>query len=40
MDEETRKQLEEAHKKAIEGIKAFNKEAKSTIDVAKKRLGL
>ena len=32
--------VEEAHKKAIEGIKAFNKEAKSTIDVAKKRLGL
>lgn len=40
MDDKTRKELEEAHKKAMEALNAFNKEASSTIDFAKKRLGL
>ena len=40
MDEKTRKELEEAHKKAMEAINAFNKEAKSTLNVAKGKLGL
>lgn len=40
MDEETRKQLEEAHKKAMEGLKAFNDAAKDTIDYGKKSIGL
>ena len=35
-----RKELEEAHKKAMAGIKAFNKEAKETLDLAKKKVGL
>lgn len=28
MDDKTRKELEEAHKKAMEAMEAFNKEAK------------
>ena len=32
MDEKTRKELEEAHKKAMEGIKAFNEEMRGTVD--------
>lgn len=40
MDEETRKQLEEAHKKAMEGLKAFNDAAKDTIEYGKKSIGL
>ena len=40
MDEKTKKDLEEAHKKAMEGISAFNKEAKETLNLAKKKVGL
>jgi surface antigen len=40
MDEQTKKQLEEAHKKAMEGLKAFNDAAKETIDYGKKSIGL
>ena len=40
MDEKTRKELEEAHKKAMEAIQAFNKEAKDTINLGKQKLGL
>lgn len=40
MDDKTRKELEEAHKKAMEAINAFNKEANETINMAKKKLGL
>lgn len=40
MDEETKKQLEEAHKKAMEGLKAFNDAAKDTIEYGKKSVGL
>lgn len=32
MDKETKRQLEEAHKKAMEGIQAFNKELRGTTD--------
>lgn len=32
MDKETKKQLEEVHKKAMEGIQAFNKEARGATD--------
>lgn len=38
--EEINKQLAEEHKKAMEAINAFNKEAKSAIDLGKKNLGL
>ena len=40
MDEKTMKELEEAHKKAMEGLKAFNDAAKETIDYGKKSIGL
>lgn len=40
MDEKTMKELEEAHKKAMEGLKAFNKEAKGAVDLGKGMLGL
>lgn len=40
MDEKTKKELEEAHKKAMEGIQAFNKEAKETIRIAKNMMGI
>lgn len=40
MDDKTRKELEEAHKKAMEGIKAFNEAAKNTIEEGKGFLGL
>ena len=39
MDEQTRKQLEEAHKKAMEGIQAFNKEAKGLTNTINETLG-
>lgn len=32
MDEKTRKELEAAHKKAMEGINAFNKEMHGAVD--------
>lgn len=34
------KKLEEEHKKAMEAINAFNKEAKSAIEMGKKNLGV
>lgn len=40
MDEKTMKELEEAHKKAMEGLKAFNDAAKDTIEYGKKSVGL
>ena len=40
MNEKTAKELEAAHKKAMEGIKAFNKEARGAIDLGKDMLGL
>lgn len=40
MTPEDLKKLEEEHKKAMEAIKAFNKEAKSAIDQGKKYIGL
>ena len=40
MDEKTRKELEEAYKKAMEGIKAFNEEAKDTLKLGKDILGV
>lgn len=40
MDEKTRKELEEAHKKAMEGLNAFNKAAKETIKEGKGILGI
>lgn len=40
MDEKTRKELEEAHKKAMEGIKAFNQEMKEGLDTVKDYLGV
>lgn len=40
MDDKTRKELEEAHKKAMEGIKALNDVTKDTIDYVKKSIGL
>lgn len=39
MDEKTRKELEEAHKKAMEGIKAFNSAMKDNIDTMKDYIG-
>jgi hypothetical protein len=38
--EEELKKLEEEHKKAMEAIEAFNKEAKSAIEMGKKNLGV
>ena len=40
MDEKTRKELEEAHKKAMEGITAFNKSMHEAIDTTKDYIGL
>ena len=40
MTPEELKKLEEEHKKAMEAINAFNKEAKSAIDLGKKNLGV
>ena len=40
MDEKMKKELEEAHKKAMEGIKAFNKEATDTLNLGKKMVGM
>ena len=40
MDEKTMKELEEAHKKAMEGLKAFNDAANDTIEYGKKSVGL
>ena len=40
MDEKTRKELEEAHKKAMEGIIAFNKSMHEAIDTTKDYLGM
>lgn len=40
MDEKTMKELEEAHKKAMEGLKAFTDAAKDTIEYGKKSVGL
>jgi len=40
MDEKTRKELEEAHKKAMEGLNAFNKATKETIKECKEILGI
>ena len=34
------KKLEEEHKKVMEAIEAFNKEAKSAIEMGKKNLGV
>lgn len=34
MDEKTRKELEDAHKKAMEGIKALNTSLKDVVDSA------
>lgn len=40
MNKEELQKLEEEHKKAMEGIKAFNKEAKDTLNLGKKMMGL
>ena len=40
MSPEELKKLEAEHKKAMEAINAFNKEAKSTVDLGKEMLGL
>ena len=40
MDEKTKKELEEAHKKAMEAISSVYKETKETLDLAKKMVGL
>lgn len=40
MDEKTRKELEEAHKKAMEGIQAFNKSMHENIDALKDYVGM
>lgn len=40
MNQEELKKLEEAHKKAMEAINAFNKEAKDTINMGKEMMGL
>ena len=40
MTPEELKKLEEEHKKAMEALNAFNKEAKSAIDLGKKNLGV
>ena len=40
MDEKTRQELEAAHRQAMEGIKAFNKEAKAALEVGKDMLGV
>lgn len=40
MDEKTRKELEEAHKKAMEAIQAFNKSMHEAIDATKDYIGV
>lgn len=40
MDEKTLKELEAAHKKAMEGINAFNKSMNETVDAMYKYVGL
>lgn len=40
MDEQTRKELEQAHKKAMEGINAFNKAMHENIDALHDYLGV
>lgn len=40
MTPEELKKLEEEYKKAMEAINAFNKEAKSAIEMGKKNLGV
>ena len=40
MTPEELKKLGEEHKKAMEAIEAFNKEAKSAIEMGKKNLGV
>lgn len=40
MTPEELKKLEEAHKKAMEGIKAFNKSLSDTIDEAYHHIGI
>lgn len=40
MTPEELKKLEEEHKKAMEALNAFNQEAKSAIDLGKKKIGL
>lgn len=40
MDEQTKKELEEVHKKAMEGINAFNQSMKDTIDATKHYIGI
>lgn len=40
MTPEELKKLEEAHKKAMEALNAFNKEARDVIDMGKEMLGL
>lgn len=40
MDEKTKRELEEAHKQAMEGIKAFNKSMHEAIDTTKDYLGV
>lgn len=40
MTPEELKKLEGEHKKAMEAIEAFNKEAKSAIEMGKKNLGV
>lgn len=39
MDEQTKIELEEAHKKAMEGIKAFNKELEGLNNTINQSLG-
>lgn len=40
MTPEELKKLEEAHKKAMEGLNAFNEEARDAIDMGKEMMGL
>lgn len=40
MTPEELKKLEEAQKKALEGLNAFNKEASGAVDLGKKMMGL
>lgn len=40
MSQQELKALEEAHQKAMEGLNAFNKEAKTTLNLGKEMMGL
>ena len=40
MDEQTRKELEEAHKKAMDGIRAFNDAMKENTEAMKDYIGV